>query len=100
MLILPPDVQPCREKYFTSVFRNFMIVSRCPALTWRGVARRHERGARDAMDATARWTNAAVADGEGVWSWRPDAGAKLVSLRRSEERRVGKECRSRWSPYH
>src|SRR2546422_10161510 len=23
-----------------------------------------------------------------------------VSLTRSEERRVGKECRSRWSPYH
>ena len=21
-------------------------------------------------------------------------------LKRSEERRVGKECRSRWSPYH
>ena len=29
--------------------------------------------------------------------------ASLVSsaiLMRSEERRVGKECRSRWSPYH
>ena len=27
--------------------------------------------------------------------------AAVVSLRgRSEERRVGKECRSRWSPYH
>ena len=25
--------------------------------------------------------------------------ADLVALR-SEERRVGKECRSRWSPYH
>jgi len=25
-------------------------------------------------------------------------GVKL--FRRSEERRVGKECRSRWSPYH
>ena len=24
----------------------------------------------------------------------------LFSWRRSEERRVGKECRSRWSPYH
>ena len=24
----------------------------------------------------------------------------LVTLTRSEERRVGKECRSRWSPYH
>ena len=23
-----------------------------------------------------------------------------ASPRRSEERRVGKECRSRWSPYH
>src|SRR6476620_7898507 len=28
-------------------------------------------------------------------SWRAVAGAE-----RSEERRVGKECRSRWSPYH
>ena len=25
---------------------------------------------------------------------------KTVSYNRSEERRVGKECRSRWSPYH
>ena len=25
---------------------------------------------------------------------------RLQSHRRSEERRVGKECRSRWSPYH
>ena len=24
----------------------------------------------------------------------------LLELLRSEERRVGKECRSRWSPYH
>ena len=28
----------------------------------------------------------------------PNAGKVL--LKRSEERRVGKECRSRWSPYH
>ena len=26
--------------------------------------------------------------------------AKRMWLCRSEERRVGKECRSRWSPYH
>ena len=25
---------------------------------------------------------------------------KICLLRRSDERRVGKECRSRWSPYH
>ena len=26
--------------------------------------------------------------------------SKLIGFLRSEERRVGKECRSRWSPYH
>src|SRR3989440_1753192 len=26
--------------------------------------------------------------------------AAIADVRRSEERRVGKECRSRWSPYH
>ena len=25
---------------------------------------------------------------------------QVIKLPRSEERRVGKECRSRWSPYH
>jgi len=29
-----------------------------------------------------------------------DPKAKEFLFRRSEERRVGKECRSRWSPYH
>src|SRR2546427_12461286 len=33
---------------------------------------------------------------EGVDSWLEHAAA----AERSEERRVGKECRSRWSPYH
>ena len=27
-------------------------------------------------------------------------GDKISEAERSEERRVGKECRSRWSPYH
>ena len=26
--------------------------------------------------------------------------AKNIEIKGSEERRVGKECRSRWSPYH
>src|SRR2546425_11023605 len=29
-----------------------------------------------------------------------EAEARVASSSRSEERRVGKECRSRWSPYH
>src|SRR2546430_3753102 len=30
----------------------------------------------------------------------PVAAFSLIMQQRSEERRVGKECRSRWSPYH
>ena len=31
---------------------------------------------------------------------RVKRAAGILALGRSEERRVGKECRSRWSPYH
>src|SRR2546425_13329015 len=40
-------------------------------------------------------------DGEGHGSLRVIADAERGAYGgRSEERRVGKECRSRWSPYH
>ena len=32
-----------------------------------------------------------------LFTWQQE---RLAALTRSEERRVGKECRSRWSPYH
>ena len=52
--------------------------------------------------------------GEGIWGPPPNKPEAIAVLRRalelginlidtadrSEERRVGKECRSRWSPYH
>ena len=31
---------------------------------------------------------------------RRGIGEDQIVCKRSEERRVGKECRSRWSPYH
>src|SRR5258708_37680535 len=40
----------------------------------------------------------------GVYGYPPEKAAAVASQTlenfRSEERRVGKECRSRWSPYH
>ena len=33
-------------------------------------------------------------------SQNDDRSEELWDIVRSEERRVGKECRSRWSPYH
>ena len=46
-----------------------------------------------------------VQDGRLVVEARDDVDVDttddgLALVRRSEERRVGKECRSRWSPYH
>src|SRR5574344_592913 len=33
-------------------------------------------------------------------AFRAEAGVVISASHKSEERRVGKECRSRWSPYH
>ena len=61
----------------------------------------------DAVVATATLVGLTLATGRRVLrpSWRlvlcsaMEPGVSYV-LFRSEERRVGKECRSRWSPYH
>ena len=39
-------------------------------------------------------------NGNGGSSAADASLAKQYVFKRSEERRVGKECRSRWSPYH
>src|SRR2546426_3569096 len=54
--------------------------------------------------ASARQPGGAVPRGGGQPARRtrgPRAfGMNALVIARSEERRVGKECRSRWSPYH
>ena len=39
-------------------------------------------------------------EGAAVTSVKVEGTAHEFTTLRSEERRVGKECRSRWSPYH
>ena len=53
------------------------------------------------MLASLRGIDAAVRDQQEA-RWNPSRYPGLADRRilRSEERRVGKECRSRWSPYH
>src|SRR2546430_10090616 len=46
-----------------------------------------------------RWAQARDSEGKSLGQLL-DEFARLRSENRSEERRVGKECRSRWSPYH
>src|SRR5256885_16610714 len=61
---------------------NVQVLARCaldPDWNTKGIHLRVDRRA---------WTGDRRVEGDGAFS------------RRSEERRVGKECRSRWSPYH
>src|SRR5574337_1507122 len=37
---------------------------------------------------------------DDIGNWTEPLGLVAIGAERSEERRVGKECRSRWSPYH
>ena len=52
-----------------------------------------------AQDGTPLWR---FADHNGVWRYpiRIDQVSPYYLEARSAERRVGKECRSRWSPHH
>src|SRR5256885_10575033 len=55
---------------------------------------------RGAMEAGALGCSISGA-GPSMFAWAPEASAAAVlAAMRSEERRVGEECRSRWSPYH
>src|SRR2546421_6468195 len=57
---------------------------------------------RIAPDNTVTVISKHLEAGQGVWTGLSAIVAEELdaSWERSEERRVGKECRSRWSPYH
>src|SRR2546425_1649837 len=72
---------------------------------------RHEdEGWRVRKDGTRYWANTVISpmrDSQGGLIGYAKVTRDLTqrrradqALARSEERRVGKECRSRWSPYH
>ena len=46
------------------------------------------------------WIEAPTATFVAIDSDNEIVGTYYIKPNRSEERRVGKECRSRWSPYH
>jgi hypothetical protein len=76
-----PVVPICRSLAALPLPPNQRQISPRPVLTKRGVSRSSRTLRRDAVDAKVLPTNSTSADGEVVWSWRPDAGVKLAGCR-------------------
>ncbi len=74
-------VQSPAQKFFYFVFFEIGDSSALSRLG-KGRTRRHERGAGCDGRGDVDTTSDVAADGEVVWSWRPDAGAKLAMMLR------------------
>ena len=74
------------------VIEGFIEVELADRRTYQAFARR--------APAFARGTMRDLANASGAAARRLMTAYYLITGNRSEERRVGKECRSRWSPYH
>ena len=81
------DVLNVSEIFGKNVFNDAVMKDRLPKNVYKKLKKTVEDGAE--LDPS-------IADvvAHAMKDWAIERGA------RSEERRVGKECRSRWSPYH
>ena len=91
------DTNPVKEdvEYVDSIKRD---------IRWLGFDWALERYASDYFDQLYDWAVVLIKKGLAYVDDQTQEEIRLtrgtVSEPRSEERRVGKECRSRWSPYH
>src|SRR2546428_6970009 len=84
------------------VLDQVLIAALPPVFAHVDIAEHYQQGRfssrLEAELADILWNGQPVEEPEGE---RPIALTdKALAVLRSEERRVGKECRSRWSPYH
>jgi hypothetical protein len=78
--------RPTRENLSSPREKNISLFQKPKSVVMFAPSRPHKRGGsrssrtlrRDAVDAAVSLDERTGADGEGVWSWRPDAGAKVV----------------------
>ena len=59
-----------------------------------------EPGSTEAAEAAELRTGQHRAEADKLIADTAQVAEAVQQIARSEERRVGKECRSRWSPYH
>ena len=77
-----------QQKFFTGLFLLAIIFTPFLTLAHQSHAKQDQSAAEEKLK-----------DGQAVIYYNQACGM-CAEYVRSEERRVGKECRSRWSPYH
>src|SRR5690554_8141045 len=93
------------------IFAAIVIVLLAIDLLVTGGGHKHKVSIREAAAWSLVWVCTALLFNLGLWFYLDtnvstavanDVSMKFLAayLLRSEERRVGKECRSRWWPYH
>ena len=84
--------------YLTAVAGSLLLTTSCVDLTQEPESFITEEEYWNTVDQ-ASLEKAADALYSDLWQGNYGFNSRLQRIR-SEERRVGKECRSRWSPYH
>ena len=86
---------------------NLSEIMRTAHRTYKYVGKRQGKTFGEVLKSTWRLAKLNVARQEADAKRKAEEEKRLDTLKnsrpaevRSEERRVGKECRSRWSPYH
>ena len=82
-----------RKTLLSFIVLGFLLVSLALAFNMFGTGIQHSFAQSPGVTVTDFWMNG----GQEPWGTTYDSKGNVW---RSEERRVGKECRSRWSPYH
>src|SRR5690554_2447692 len=89
-----------------------LLTSQCGLALSTGTLFAFNQEAHQRAEAFAEWVIPALREAATVHAdetgmqvggkryWLHSASNEALTWLRSEERRVGKECRSRWSPYH
>src|SRR3712207_9512072 len=90
------------QGFFTLAWTEWGPETGAPVLCVHGLTRngRDFDALAAALAAEGRRVLCPDLPGRGESDWLPDPALYLPPTYRSEERRVGKECRSRGSPYH
>src|SRR2546429_1637065 len=95
----PEAIEPMVSQLLERHGRVDVLVNNAGA-TWGAPAEEHPLDAwRKLVDLNLTGTFL-VTQAVGKRSMIPNRYGRIINVARSEERRVGKECRSRWSPYH